>query len=216
MRAISMFHNCEGQSHKTVSTDHNFWRERRAEADSNRGLLTGLTPSRYAKPAHLCQAYLWWSFNFHVPRIWSSLFDFVSFVWRLSSAPLRVDYELTSAVQSTSRCQILCNQNCAHCFYCAVSVPRNDTPNATSEADVKLRALVHTSNMKFVHTFSRRSKYSFRKVNGFSGLLTHSCTMQSFNNCWTLCFCTYASHSFRLCSSSALAAMLVLLTATYK
>ena len=24
-------------SHKTVSTDHNFWRERRAEADSNRG-----------------------------------------------------------------------------------------------------------------------------------------------------------------------------------
>ena len=37
MRAILMFHNCEGQSHKTVSTDHNFWRERRAEADSNRG-----------------------------------------------------------------------------------------------------------------------------------------------------------------------------------
>ena len=28
---------CEGQSHKTVSKDHNFWRERRAEADSNRG-----------------------------------------------------------------------------------------------------------------------------------------------------------------------------------
>ena len=36
MRAILMFHNCEGQSHKTVSTDHNFWSERRAEADSNR------------------------------------------------------------------------------------------------------------------------------------------------------------------------------------
>ena len=32
-----MFHNCEGQSHKTVFTDHNFSRERRAEADSNRG-----------------------------------------------------------------------------------------------------------------------------------------------------------------------------------
>ena len=32
-----MFHNCEGQSHKTVSTDYNFRRERRAEADSNRG-----------------------------------------------------------------------------------------------------------------------------------------------------------------------------------
>ena len=24
MRAILIFHNCEGQSHKTVSTDHNF------------------------------------------------------------------------------------------------------------------------------------------------------------------------------------------------
>ena len=35
--AIFMFHNCEGQSHKTVSTDHNFGRERRAEADSNQG-----------------------------------------------------------------------------------------------------------------------------------------------------------------------------------
>jgi len=29
--------NCEGQSHKTMCTDHNFWRERRAEADLNRG-----------------------------------------------------------------------------------------------------------------------------------------------------------------------------------
>ena len=37
MRAILMFHKCEGQSHKTVSTDHNFGRERRTEADSNRG-----------------------------------------------------------------------------------------------------------------------------------------------------------------------------------
>ena len=33
MRAILMFHNCEGQSH----TDHSFGRERRTEADSNRG-----------------------------------------------------------------------------------------------------------------------------------------------------------------------------------
>ena len=24
MKAILMFHNCDGQSHKTVSTDHNF------------------------------------------------------------------------------------------------------------------------------------------------------------------------------------------------
>ena len=45
MRAVLMFHNCEGQSHKTVSADHNFWRERRAEADSNRG------PSAYQPSA---------------------------------------------------------------------------------------------------------------------------------------------------------------------
>ena len=45
MRAILMIHNCEGQSHKTVSTDHNFWRERRAEADSIRG------PSAYQPDA---------------------------------------------------------------------------------------------------------------------------------------------------------------------
>ena len=38
MRAILiMFYNCEGQSHKTVFTDHNVRRERGAEADSNRG-----------------------------------------------------------------------------------------------------------------------------------------------------------------------------------
>ena len=37
MRAILMFRNCDGQSHETVSTDHNFSRGRRAEADSNRG-----------------------------------------------------------------------------------------------------------------------------------------------------------------------------------
>ena len=45
MRAILMFHNCEGQSQKTVSTGHNFWRERRAEADSN------LLPSAYQHKA---------------------------------------------------------------------------------------------------------------------------------------------------------------------
>ena len=28
MRAILMFHNCEGQSHKTVSTDHNLCEEK--------------------------------------------------------------------------------------------------------------------------------------------------------------------------------------------
>ena len=37
MRAILMFYNCEGQSHKTVSTERSFSSERKAEADSNRG-----------------------------------------------------------------------------------------------------------------------------------------------------------------------------------
>ena len=41
MRAVLIFHNCEGQSHKSVSRDPNFQRERRAEADSNR------SPSAY-------------------------------------------------------------------------------------------------------------------------------------------------------------------------
>ena len=45
MRAILMFRNCEGQSHKTVSSDHNFRRDRRAEAESNRG------PSAYQSNA---------------------------------------------------------------------------------------------------------------------------------------------------------------------
>ena len=57
MRAILMFNNCDGQSHKTVSTDHNFWRERIAEADSNWGpfayqrnaLLQGQTGSQNRK-----------------------------------------------------------------------------------------------------------------------------------------------------------------------
>ena len=45
IRAILMFHNCEGQIHKTVSTDRNFSRERRAEVDSNSG------PSAYQPTA---------------------------------------------------------------------------------------------------------------------------------------------------------------------
>ena len=37
MTAVLVFHYCEGQRWKTMSTDHNFWRERTAEAESNRG-----------------------------------------------------------------------------------------------------------------------------------------------------------------------------------
>ena len=45
MRAILMFHNCEGQSHKTVSTDQNS--EERGEPKrigTEVPLLTSLTP----------------------------------------------------------------------------------------------------------------------------------------------------------------------------
>ena len=44
-KAILMFHNCDEQSHRTVSTDHNLSSEKRAEADSNRG------PSAYQPTA---------------------------------------------------------------------------------------------------------------------------------------------------------------------
>ena len=56
MSAILMFINCEGQSHKTVSTDHYLWSgERRAEADSNRGPSAyqpnALPPGQTGSPA---------------------------------------------------------------------------------------------------------------------------------------------------------------------
>ena len=53
MRAILMFHNCEGQSHKTVSADHNLWSERRAVADSNRGPSAYQPTSLTARPNRL-------------------------------------------------------------------------------------------------------------------------------------------------------------------
>ena len=48
MRAILMFHNSEGQSHKTVSTDHSLF-EDKGEPKRNRTevlLHTSLTPYR--------------------------------------------------------------------------------------------------------------------------------------------------------------------------
>ena len=45
----------EGQSHKTESTDHNFCRERTAEAESNRGsqrFTSLIMPYRWTNPAH--------------------------------------------------------------------------------------------------------------------------------------------------------------------
>ena len=46
MRAILMFHNCEGQSHKTVSTDHNFCEEKGEpkRIQTEVPLLTSLKP----------------------------------------------------------------------------------------------------------------------------------------------------------------------------
>lgn len=60
---------------------------------------------------------------------------------------------------------------------------------------------------KFSLTLSSFWKYSRRKDIGFSGLVTHSCTIHSFSICCTLCCCTYSSHSRRLCSSSKLDAI---------
>ena len=52
-----LFINCEGrQSHKTVSTDHNFWRERRSEAGLNQGPSAyqpnALPPDQTGSPVH--------------------------------------------------------------------------------------------------------------------------------------------------------------------
>ena len=48
MRAILMFHNCEGQSHKTVSTDHNLFEEKGEPKRYRTKVLplTSLTPYR--------------------------------------------------------------------------------------------------------------------------------------------------------------------------
>ena len=47
MRAILMFHNCEGQSHKTVSTNHNLFEEKgEPKLIRTEVLLTSLTPYR--------------------------------------------------------------------------------------------------------------------------------------------------------------------------
>ena len=55
MRAILMFHNCEGQSHKTVSTDHDLFEEK-GELKRIRTevlLLTSLTLGQTARPNRL-------------------------------------------------------------------------------------------------------------------------------------------------------------------
>ena len=54
MRAILMFHNCEGQSHKTVSANHNLSEDKEEPKRYRTEVLplTSLTPYRQAKPAH--------------------------------------------------------------------------------------------------------------------------------------------------------------------
>ena len=48
MRAILMFHNCEGQSHKTVSRDHNLFEDKGEPKQIRTEVLlpTSLTPYR--------------------------------------------------------------------------------------------------------------------------------------------------------------------------
>ena len=63
MRAILMFHNCEGQSHKTVSTNHSLFEEKgepkriRTEVP----LLTSLTdrPNRLTESARTFRCWFW-------------------------------------------------------------------------------------------------------------------------------------------------------------
>ena len=43
MRAILIFHNCEGRSHKTVSTDHNFLKRKESRS--------GIEPRSFCLPA---------------------------------------------------------------------------------------------------------------------------------------------------------------------
>ena len=53
MSAMLMFHNCDGQSHKTVSTNHNLFEEKREPKRYRTEVLplTGPTPYRWATPA---------------------------------------------------------------------------------------------------------------------------------------------------------------------
>ena len=56
MRVVLMFHNCEGQSRKTVSTDHNFLKRKESRSGFEPrffSLLTSLTPYRVAGPKRL-------------------------------------------------------------------------------------------------------------------------------------------------------------------
>ena len=55
MRAILMFHNCEGQSNKTVSTNHNLFEEKGEPKRYRTEVLplTSLPPYRWAKPARI-------------------------------------------------------------------------------------------------------------------------------------------------------------------
>ena len=50
-----MFHNCEGQSHKIVSTDHSLFEEKGEPKRYRTEVLplTSLTPYRWAKLAHV-------------------------------------------------------------------------------------------------------------------------------------------------------------------
>ena len=53
MRTSLMLDNCEGQSQDSISTDHNYWSERRAEADSNRGPSANQPNALLASPNRL-------------------------------------------------------------------------------------------------------------------------------------------------------------------
>ena len=103
MRAILMFHNCEGQSHKTVSTDHNSWTERRAEADSNRG------PSAYQPNALPLGQTGSWEDSQHIATFYCSLgvLAGVSVFWHRYKPWLHYIRNIKNILRRAVRCRWL-------------------------------------------------------------------------------------------------------------
>ena len=66
MRAILMFHNCEGQSHKTVYTDHNFWTERRATEIQLTSIILSLPRLKPTANQHFYYSLEWNANHLHV------------------------------------------------------------------------------------------------------------------------------------------------------
>ena len=72
--------NCKGQSHKTVSLNHNFWRKRRAEVGSSTGACLTARPNWLTKDCLYGSLLLQWSFITCPVLLMSNCIDFHSLV----------------------------------------------------------------------------------------------------------------------------------------